>query len=169
MRVQSRYDKILKPLNKAETQCYLGRELHVAGLLGWLLDQTGPADVVVTTYSTSDDFLCSFIRLKKEGLVNHSTLLADFRACKRTHQLGAFMKNAFDEVKFGENHSKLMLVKTKAMKVLVLTSQNQTYGSRHESTMVTTDKKIFDYFNKRLQKVLKESANFKEWNSPENS
>ena len=163
----SKYDAILDPVRTKKTQCYLGRELHVAGLLGWILDQTGPADVVVTTYSTSDDFLCSFIRLKKEGLITHSTLLADFRACKRTHQLGAFMKNAFDEVKFGENHSKLMLIKTRTMKVLVLTSQNQTYGSRHESTMVTTDKNIFNYFNKRLQKVLAESANYKEWNSLE--
>ena len=169
MRVQSRYDTLLKPLASKETQCYLGRDLHVAGLLGWILNQTGPADVVVTTYSTSDDFLCSFIRLKKEGFIKSSTLVADFRACKRTHQLGAFMKNAFDEVKFAENHSKLMLVKTRTMKVLVLTSQNQTYGSRHESTIITTNEETFNYFHKRLQKVKKEAANYKEWNSLESS
>ena len=141
----------------------------MAGLLGWILEQTGPARVIVTTFSTSDDFLCSFIRLKKQGLITFSTLLTDFRASKKTHQLGSFMRHAFDIVRFGENHSKLMLVSTPTMQVTVLTSQNQTYGSRYESTMVTTDAEIFDYFEDELGEVLRKSVSYERWNSQKNN
>ena len=163
--MQNRYNRLLKPLCEKTTQCYLGREVHVAGLLDWILNQTGPARVIVTTFSTSDDFLCSFIRLRKQGLIKFSTLLADFRASKKTHQLGSFMRHAFDIVRFAENHSKLMLVSTPNMQVTVLTSQNQTYGSRYESTMVTTDAEIFDYFEKELGEVLRKSVSYEQWNS----
>ena len=48
---------ILQPLNKCASQCYLGTGLHTLGLLNWILQQTGRADVYVSTFSTSEAFL----------------------------------------------------------------------------------------------------------------
>lgn len=50
--------QVLKPLQQSRSQVYLGQGLHTLGLLGWILEQTGPADVAVTTFSTSDAYLC---------------------------------------------------------------------------------------------------------------
>lgn len=38
-------DTLLRPLKAAPTQYYLGTGLHTLGLLGWILQQTGKADV----------------------------------------------------------------------------------------------------------------------------
>ena len=46
--------QVLKPLQESSSQVFLGQGLHALGLLGWILEQTGPADITVTTFSTSD-------------------------------------------------------------------------------------------------------------------
>lgn len=51
---------LLAPLDKVDTQAYLGVGLHSLGLLGWILAQTGKADVYVSTFSTSEQFLRGF-------------------------------------------------------------------------------------------------------------
>ena len=52
--------EFLRPLATHQLQSHLGRGLHTLGLLGWVLQQTGPADVYVSTFSTSDAFLRGF-------------------------------------------------------------------------------------------------------------
>lgn len=134
---------ILQPLNKCASQCYLGTGLHTLGLLNWILQQTGRADVYVSTFSTSEAFLNGFFNLRKKKLINHSVLLADLKASKKTVQLYRLMQSCFDTVYLGMNHSKIVLVQNDSHLVSVISSQNQTYGDRAECTMVTTDHKAF--------------------------
>ena len=134
---------ILQPLNKCASQCYLGTGLHTLGLLNWILQQTGRADVYVSTFSTSEAFLNGFFNLRKKKLINHSVLLADLKASKKTVQLYRLMQSCFDTVYLGMNHSKIVLVQNDSHLVSVISSQNQTYGDRAECTMVTTDQMAF--------------------------
>lgn len=124
-------------------QSHLGRGLHTLGLLGWILEQTGPADVYVSTFSTSDAFLRGFYNLKKKNLVLKSVLLADLKASKKTYRLYKEMQRNFDAVYLAQNHSKVVLVQNDRWTVTVISSQNQTYGNRAECTLVTTSQDIF--------------------------
>lgn len=134
---------ILKPLAEKPIQAYFGSGLHTLGLLGWILSQTGPASIFVSSYSTSEPFLNGVARLRDKGLVRHGILLLDHRAARKTLQLEQLMAGVFDSVMLGQNHSKVLLVHSNMMEVTVVTSQNQTYGDRAESTIVTTDKDVF--------------------------
>ena len=134
---------ILQPLNKQATQTYLGTGLHTLGLLNWILQQTGRADVYVSTFSTSEAFLNGFYNLRKKHLIGHSVLLADLKASKKTLHLYRLMQSCFDSVYLGMNHSKIVLVQNDSHLVSVISSQNQTYGDRAECTMVTTDQMAF--------------------------
>lgn len=138
-----RVQTILQPLNKQSFQCYLGTGLHTLGLLGWILEQTGRADVYVSTFSTSDAFLSGFYRLKKRGMIGNSVLVADLKASNKTMKLYRLMQKCFDTVYLSMNHSKIVLVQNDKYTISVITSQNQTYGDRAECTMVTTDQRIF--------------------------
>lgn len=135
---------ILQPVRTMPIQAYFGHGLHTLGLLAWLLPQTGAADVWVSSYSTSEPFLNGFVLQKRRSMVKESVLLLDQRAARKTLRLEMLMTNAFDHVFLGQNHSKLLLVKSHDMKVSVVTSQNQTYGDRAESTIITTDGAVFD-------------------------
>jgi hypothetical protein len=138
---------------------YLGTGIHTLGLLGWILKQVGRADVYVTTFSTSEEFLAGFLHLKNKGLINHSMLLADLKASKKTVKLNHLMAYCFDHVYLGLNHSKILLVKTESGKVVsVITSQNNTYGGRNEGSMVTTDQDVFHDLHIELKEIIKNSV-----------
>ena len=136
-------NKELEPLSERAIQAYFGSGLHTLGLLHWILSQTGRADVWMSSYSTSEQFLNGFALLKAKGLVKGSMLVLDQRAAKKTVKLQMLLRNAFDHVFLGQNHSKLILVYNKNWLVAAVTSQNQTYGARAESTMITTDRHVF--------------------------
>ncbi len=135
--------QVLKPLRQNSSQVYLGQGLHTLGLLGWILEQTGAAHVAVTTFSTSDAFLCGMVNLRKRGLVKSAILVADVKASSKTLRLSRLMTEAFDVVKLTLNHSKIVLVANDEWLVTVITSQNQTYGDRAECTFLTTERDVY--------------------------
>lgn len=149
---------ILQPLNKCASQCYLGTGLHTLGLLNWILQQTGRADVYVSTFSTSEAFLNGFYNLKKKNLIAHSVLLADLKASRKTLHLYRLMQSCFDDVYLGMNHSKIVLVQNDNYLISVISSQNQTYGDRAECTMVTTDLEAFYSLYCGLKKIIDEHS-----------
>ena len=138
-----RLSNIFKPLAKCGTQSYLGKGVHTLGLLAWILDQTGRADIYLSTFSTSDAFLRGFYNLKKKGLIGHAVMLADLKASKKTVKLYGEMQSCFDSVYLTTNHSKVVLVQNDNHLVTVISSQNQTYGDRAECTLVTTNQEVF--------------------------
>ena len=136
---------ILHPIHEVPLQAYFGQGLHTLGLLGWLLPQTGLADVWVSSYSTSEPFLNGFYLLGQKGMIRHSAILLDQRAARKTLHLESLLDAAFEHVFLGQNHSKLLLVHNCIGEcVSVITSQNQTYGARAESTIISTDRQVFD-------------------------
>ena len=149
---------ILRPLNKCATQTYLGTGLHTLGLLGWILQQTGRADVYVSTFSTSEAFLNGFLNLRKKQLIRHGVLLADLKASRKTVHLYRLMQSCFDSVYLGMNHSKIVLVQNDDNLVSVISSQNQTYGDRAECTMVTTDKEAYRDLYSGLREIVDKNS-----------
>lgn len=138
-------DSLLCPVRVKPIQAYFGQGLHTLGLLGWLLPQMGTSDVWVSSYSTSEAFLSGFYLLRQKRMVRHSAILLDQRAARKTLHLEQLMDAAFEHVFLGQNHSKLLLVRsTDGECVSVVTSQNQTYGARAESTIISTDRDVFE-------------------------
>ena len=141
---------LLHPIFEEPIQAYFGKDLHTLGLLGWLLAQTCRSDVWVSSYSTSEPFLNGFYLLRQKGLIRHSAILLDQRAVRKTLHLESLLDAAFEHIFLGQNHSKLLLIRNKEMTVSVITSQNQTYGARAESSIITTDQQVFDVLIKQF-------------------
>ncbi len=144
-------DTLLQPLSERPIQAYFGQGLHTLGLLAWILSQTGKSTVLVSSYSTSEPFLNGFLRLRDKGRVGHSLLLLDQRAARKTLQLEQLMSGSFEHVFLGQNHSKVLLIRNKSWNVSVVTSQNQTYGGRAESTIITTDRQVYEQLWKQME------------------
>src|SRR5574344_213485 len=66
------------------------------------------------------------------------------------------MRSCFDDVYLGMNHSKVMLISNSRYNVSVVTSQNQTYGDRADSTILTTSHDVFT----SLYKGFSDTVNF---------
>jgi hypothetical protein len=156
---KTKVGQYLKPLAEEPVQAYLGKGLHLLGLLQWIIQQVGVIEWLgVSTYSTSDEFLSGIINLKRERLLRTSVLIADVKAAKKTVILEDIMKQCFDEVILAENHSKVMLIMAYGVKISVISSQNQTYGGRSESTMITTLPDVFESLNHGFMNIVSEGV-----------
>jgi hypothetical protein len=118
------------------------------------LVQTGPADVYISTFSTSEEFLRRIYNLKKRGLIKSASILVDLKASRKTVNLYSFMKNVFDGVFLSENHSKLILIWNEEHNVCIVTSQNQTRGNRTEAGIITTEINIFFQLKERFDSII---------------
>lgn len=151
-------NRLLQPLADKPVQAYFGTGLHTLGLLHWILNQTGRATVFVSSYSTSEPFLNGMVKLRDKEKIEKALLLLDQRAARKTLQLEQLMTGAFDHVFLGQNHSKVLLVHNSKWQVSVVTSQNQTYGDRAESTIILTDKSVYQQLMAQMEDTIVHSA-----------
>lgn len=133
----------LAPLEKCGIQPYFSNRVQLAEVIEWVLSQTGPADIAVSTFSTGEEFLRRLARLKGRGDVRGCSLFCDLRAARKTASLRHFLKSVFDRVCLCENHSKVVLLSNENHSVAIVTSQNQTRGDRFEAGVITTDPGTF--------------------------
>lgn len=145
---------ILHPLADTPTQAYLSNALQVADVLRWILGQTGPADVQMTSFSISEEFLRRIFFIEKEGLVRKLDIVLDFKATNKTLILWPFIAQTVENCYLADNHSKLLLVSNEQWKVAVIMSQNLTRGNRYESGSITTDTAVFDSLHSQLEYLI---------------
>ncbi len=151
---QSSITDILLPLCANGYQAYLSNALQVADVLKWVLSQTGAADVRMTSFSISEEFLSRIFFIEKEGLVRSLDIVLDFKATNKTLKLWPFIAQTVENCYLADNHSKILLVSNELWKVAVVMSQNLTRGNRYESGFITTDAAVFDNLHQQLDYVI---------------
>lgn len=146
------------PSPEHPTEVYVSDSVHLAQILERILSATGPADVSVSTFSTSEEFLRRFFRLRRSGAVRNCTMYCDVRALAKTSSLKLFMSSVFDSVMLCRNHSKMMLVEGSGRSFAVVTSQNQTRGDRFEAGIITMDDFIIKQVREGLASLASKSV-----------
>ena len=141
----------LKPLGLCTVQPYLAKDIQLADLIEWSINQIGRADISISTFSTSEEFLRRMHRMKEEGKVLHCELICDLRAARKTIALRQFMQSTFESVYLCQNHSKVVLLSSGDNKAAIVTSQNQTRGDRYEAGIITTDSFTFARLKEGLE------------------
>lgn len=152
--VNNKNTEVLKPLADTPYQAYLSNVLQVADVLKWILEQTGPADVQITTFSISEEFLRRIFFIEKEGLVRSLDIVLDFKATNKTLILWPFIAQTVENCYLADNHSKLLLVSNEKWKVAVVMSQNLTRGNRYETGSISTDGAVYDSLHDQLEYLI---------------
>lgn len=145
---------VLKPLSESSNQAYLSNLLQVADILQWILDQTGPAHVQMTSFSISEEFLRRIFFIEKAGLIRSLDIVLDFKATNKTLILWPFIEQTVENCYLASNHSKILLAHNDRWAVSVVMSQNLTRGNRFESGFVSTDREVFDRLLSQVDYVI---------------
>lgn len=128
---------IIKDPRGVSTQTLLSDRLQLGDILTQLLNYIGPSRLVVTTFSTGEEFLRRLLSLKKSGLVTSATLYLDTKAAQKTARTLPMLRGIFDEINYCENHSKVILLDPQVgPHVTLFSSQNMTRGNRMESYVI---------------------------------
>ena len=146
---------MLKPLDTAPSQAYICDTLQVADILQWILSQSGPADIRISSFSISDEFLRRLFVIRESGLVRSLDIVLDFKATNKTRILWPFIARTVSGCYLTNNHSKIILVSGEKLKTAVVTSQNLTRGNRYESGFITTDPGIFASLSGSLDDIIR--------------
>lgn len=148
----------LIPLSECVSQPYFSNRIQLADLIEWVLSQTGPAEIIISTFSTGEEFLRRMDRLKQSGIVRSCSMFCDLRAARKTVALYQFIKSVFDAVYLCENHSKVVLISNDAWNVAIVTSQNQTRGDRYEAGIISTDVYSFNFLSQCFKSLISNSV-----------
>ena len=150
----------LSPLSEYPIQAYIGKHLRAIGICKQVTNQIGACHIWVSSYSTSEDFLRGFRILRLRGMVLSSRLIIDTKAAQKITKLSTLARHAFDHVYLGMSHSKVMLFENDRYRVAVLTSMNQTYGSRAESTVFFCDDRVFAEMKLGMETLAKQAMEY---------
>ena len=154
---------VLKPLADKPQQAYMSNLLQVADIMQWILDQTGPAAIKMTSFSISEEFLRRLYFIRQEGLVTDIDIVLDFKATNKTLILWPFIAQTVRSCYLASSHAKILLVGNDRWKVSVVTSQNLTRGNRYESGCISTSPEIFDSLTEQINNVItRQSVPFNE-------
>ncbi len=145
---------VLKPLDGNPNQAYLSNMLQVADVLQWILDQTGPAHVQMTSFSISEEFLRRIFFIEKAGLIKSLDIVLDFKATNKTLILWPFIEQTIENCYLASNHSKILLVSNDKWTVAVVMSQNLTRGNRFESGFISTDRSVFENLHSQVDYII---------------
>lgn len=145
---------ILKPLAGTANQAYLSDRLQVADLLSWILAQTGPAHVQLTSFSISEEFLRRIFFIQKDGLIESLDIVLDFKATNKTLILWPFIAQVVQSCHLASNHSKILLVNNDRWCVSVVMSQNLTRGNRFESGFISTEPTVFLPLHEQVNNII---------------
>lgn len=150
-------DEILKPLAETPLQAYLSNLLQVADVLEWVLAQTGRARIYQTSFSISEEFLRRLFFIYQKGNISEINLVLDHTATNKTLKLWAFITQVIERTYLADNHSKLLLVEPENANyvVSIITSQNLTRGNRLESTLISTDRNLFEKLRSEIDDIIK--------------
>ncbi len=148
----------LRPLGDAPVQAYISNRFQVADILVWILSQTGPAHVRVSSFSISEEFLRRLFFIEKEGVIRSLDIILDFKATNKTLLLWPFIAQTVDNCYLADNHSKVLLVSGDTLKVAVVMSQNLTRGNRYESGFISTLPEVFNALAAQFDDIIKKQS-----------
>jgi len=154
----------LKPLYKCAIQPYFSKRIQLADIIEWIIRQIGHVHLVISTFSTSEEFLRRLDKMKTSLKILHCQMFCDLRAARKTILLKHFIESVFDEAFLCENHSKVVLLFNDKFHVAIVTSQNQTRGDRYEAGIITTDDFTFDCLNREFCAMAENSISISQLN-----
>lgn len=140
-------------------QIITSNKYNLFDIIRGILNQIGQSNMRIATFSNSEEFLRRLYIQKQKGLIAHLELITDNKAAKKTLKLSYFIRKVYDEVFFANNHSKVVLFDNEQHHLAVLTSQNQTRGSRFEVHVISNNPLFFHDLECGFEQVKNKSRN----------
>lgn len=126
-------------------------------MLEHILNFTGPAMVMITSYGISETAIRAFVNLLDAGLIKHLQLLFDVSTKRNKLSLLLFASNVAARVYIGSNHAKLISVKTEEYTIVLNSSANLTINRRSESGCLITDQQTAKQYHEAMVELFESS------------
>lgn len=125
-------------------------------LLLYVLKQTGPADVWISTWSISELAIRQIVQKYTEGIIRSISFLIDPRVKNRNPKpLQMVIANFNDTVKLKACHAKVTLIENESWTISIIGSANLTQNPRIERGIIFPFRDIFEFDKNWITNELK--------------
>ena len=137
-------EKIKIPKGFTTLPYFSNGDFSMHQLIEHLLEQTGPAKVVLSSFSITEVAIRTFQRLMENGTIQSMACLFDFTV--RRHKLGLlfFARNVISTIAIAKCHAKVVLIYNGKYYITVVSSANLNINDKLEAGVISTDTNIFD-------------------------
>ncbi len=111
-------------------------------LVQYLVDQFGPAHLLMTTWAMTEEPLRQLVELRDKGFILSAKCILSERISERTPGVMQFANTFFDELKLIRLHAKVTVLLGDHWGVAVVGSANFTRNPRVEAGVIDTHREI---------------------------
>jgi hypothetical protein len=145
-----------------------GESIHYVSMGEWsshdlllhLLEKTGPADVIMCTWSVSENAIRQMLKKMETGLIKSLKAVLDWRVKVRRPEALNFLKYNIADIRLTSCHAKVTVIKNEKWNIAIVTSANYTNNPRIEAGVVCCEKSVADFHSDWLLKELDNSSPF---------
>lgn len=116
-----------------------GAEWSMIELLMYLLEQSGPADVIMSTFEISEYPARLIQQLIECGSITSFKCLLDYRSKERKEGVFHLVKNIAVQIKSIPCHAKVTVIRNDSWNIVVVGSANYTRNIRIEAGVIDTN------------------------------
>jgi hypothetical protein len=124
-------------------------------LIRSILSKTGPADVIVTTWSAGIKDANQVAWMKDNNLIKSFTIITDHSYVNRQKAYAVSLEQLFgkENIRTSEVHAKFTLISNDSWKICIRTSMNLNANRTCESFEIDCDHEIFDFYYSFVEHV----------------
>lgn len=164
MLLGKRYDKckeVIGVFKKKSITHYVSMgEWSMHDLLRHLLTQTGPAKVIIATWSISSEGAKTLIKLADTGHITNLNAIFDWRIKIRCPEALQLARLNFTNIRLTSCHAKVTLIRNQEYNICICSSANYTNNPRIEAGVIHDDFDTAEYYENWISSVLENSDPF---------
>lgn len=137
---------------------FFTNEWSLHDLIAFVLQFTGKADILLSTFSISESAVRSFINLRDENLLGKLDIIIDHTARKNKVDVMLFANENF-KLYLNDVHAKIVQIIGKNHMMIIVATSNLNTVKRYEAGMIIVDMyRTKLYFENKLQELLNQST-----------
>lgn len=127
----------------------LGR-FSLIDLIHSILQRTGKADVICTTWSAGIKDIHNVKWMKDSALINDFKIITDrsYKSRKKTYAMSLEELFGIENIRTGDIHAKFTLISNEKFKVCIRTSMNLNANKTCENFEIDESQEIYDFYKK---------------------
>lgn len=143
-----------------EVTCYTFGQFSILDALVALLHKTGPADVVVATWTAAAADLRRASELMRDDRIRSCRWIVDLSFKNRQPEYLELMRELFgpDSIRALKTHAKFMLIRNDDWNLVIRTSMNLNENKRLENLDVVDDRELSDWHWSLVEGVFRDRA-----------
>ena len=146
----------------------MGKTIHFVSACEWscidmlniILDQIGPAEITIATWSVSEDSARSLIKSVETGRITKLSTIFDWRIKVRRPEVFELAKFNICNIKLSTCHAKTTVIQNDKYQIVLLGSANYTANPRIETGMICCNKEVADFHKAWMDEELQNADPF---------